>query len=72
MADDKTEDTKSPEEKAANAKKKELRRLKVDMKVIREKAKDLIADRKKLEERYNALAAEMGLPPQGKKGKKAE
>jgi hypothetical protein len=70
MADDTPADTKTPEDKAATAKKKELRRLKVDMKVVREKAKDLNADRKKLEERYNTLAAEMGLPLQGKKGKK--
>ena len=70
MADDKTGDTKSPEEKAAGAKKRELRRLKVDMKVIREKTKDLTAERKKLEERHNALAAELGLPLLGNRGKK--
>jgi hypothetical protein len=70
MSDETIASTKTPEEKAANAKKKELRRLKVDMKVAREKSKDLNADRKKLEERYNTLAVEMGLPPHEKKGKK--
>ena len=72
MADETTEHTKTPEEKAANAKKRELRRLKADIKVVRGKAKDLVVERKKLEESYNALATEMGLPPQAKKNKKAE
>ena len=71
MADEKTE-TKTPEQKAENAKKKELRRLKNDIKSIREKSKELGAERKKAEESYNALAAEMGLPPRGKKGEKDE
>jgi flagellar motility protein MotE (MotC chaperone) len=71
MADETTE-TKTPEQKAANAKKKELRRLKNDMKVIREKTKELAAERKKVEESYNTLATEMGLPTQVKKGKKGE
>jgi predicted nuclease with TOPRIM domain len=70
MADDTTVGTKTPEEKAANAKKKELRRLRGEIKIVREKAKDLAADRKKLEERHNELATELGLPPVGKKGKK--
>jgi hypothetical protein len=68
MADETTE-TKTPEQKAANAKKKELRRLKSDIKIIREKARELGTERKKLEENYNTLATEMGLPPQGKKDK---
>jgi hypothetical protein len=72
MADETTEKAKTPEEKAANAKKKELRRLKADIKVVRGKAKDLLVERKKLEEHYNTLAIEMGLPPQTKKNKKAE
>jgi hypothetical protein len=67
MADETTE-TKTPEQKAANAKKKELRRLKSDIKLIRDKTKDLGAERKKLEESYNTLATEMGLPTRGKKG----
>jgi uncharacterized protein (DUF3084 family) len=66
MADDTTE-PKTPEQKAANAKKKELRRLKNDIKVIRDKSKELSAERKKLQESYDALAAEIGLPPRGKK-----
>lgn len=69
MADEMTATTKTPEEKAANAKKKELRRLKVDIKVAREKAKDLASERKKLEERYNTLATELGLPVKEKKAK---
>jgi predicted nuclease with TOPRIM domain len=69
MADEQIETSKTPEEKAANAKKKELRRLKADIKVAREKAKDMNGERKKLEERYNTLAAEMGLPLKVKKGK---
>ena len=72
MAEDSTEHTKTPEEKAANAKKKELRRLKADIKVVRGKAKDLTVERKRLEESYNSLAAEMGLPPQVKRVKKPE
>jgi uncharacterized protein (DUF3084 family) len=71
MADEKTE-TKTPEQKAAGAKQKELRRLKNDIKVARNKAKELGEERKKLEESYNSLAAEMGLPPRGKKGKAGE
>jgi predicted nuclease with TOPRIM domain len=66
MADETTE-TKTPEQKAANVKKKELRRLKTEIKVIRERAKELTAERKKLEENYNTLATEMGLPAQTKK-----
>lgn len=70
MADEQIETTKTPEEKAANGKKRELRRIKADIKVAREKAKDLNGERKKLEERYNTLAGELGLPLQVKKGKK--
>ena len=62
MADDTTEHEKTPEEKAANAKKKELRRLKADIKIVRgTKRKTWVIERKKLEERYNTLAVEMGL-----------
>jgi flagellar motility protein MotE (MotC chaperone) len=71
MADE-TPVPKTPEQKAENAKKKELRRLKNDIKVARDKAKDLGEERKKLEASYNSLAAEMGLPPRGKKDKPAE
>jgi len=69
MADDTTEKTKTPEEKAANAKKRELRRLKADIKAVREKAKELTGERKKLEESHNTLAAELGLPALGQGGK---
>ena len=71
MADEKTA-TKTPDEKAANAKQKELRRIKSEMKVIREKSKQMNAERKKLEESYNKLATEMGLPPREKKDKTGE
>ncbi len=66
------DETKTPEQKAENAKKKELRRLKNDLKVIRGRSKELGDERKKLEDSYNSLAAEMGLPPRGKKNQTAE
>jgi hypothetical protein len=72
MSDETTAVTKTPEEKAANAKKKELRRLKNEMKILREKAKNLSAERKETEQNYNTLANEMGLPAHGKKDKTAE
>jgi hypothetical protein len=69
---DETTEAKTPEQKALNAKKKELRRLKNDIKVIRDKTKEMGVERKKLEENYNTLASEMGLPARGKKDKSSE
>jgi predicted nuclease with TOPRIM domain len=63
---------KSPEEKKMNQNKRELRKIRVDMKVVREKAKDLAAERKKLRERYSELAAEAGLPGLAAKRKAPE
>ena len=62
MTDENTPSAKSPEDKKAAQRKRELRKIRVDMKVVREKSKDLSAERKRLMERYNELAAEAGLP----------
>jgi hypothetical protein len=60
---------KTPEERKALKQKRELRRLRVEMKAAREKAKELQAERTKLVERYNELATEAGLPLLTNKGK---
>ncbi len=72
MTDENTTSTKSPEDKKAAQRKRELRKIRVDMKVVREKSKDLNAERKRLTERYNELAAEAGLPPHGKSAGKED
>jgi len=60
---------KTPEERKALKYKRELRRIRVEMKVAREKAKELAAERAKLVARYNEVATEAGEPLLNEKGK---
>ncbi len=60
---------KTPDEKLAQKKKKELRDLKSRIKQLREMAKSAIDERKNMESRVAALTAELGLPVKVKKPK---
>jgi hypothetical protein len=60
---------KSPEEKKIGQAKRKLRKIRLSLQMVREKAKGLTAERKQLQETYNAVAAEAGLPAFVAKGK---
>lgn len=68
---DATTKEKTPAEKQAQKKKKELRDLKSRIKQLRETARSAIDERRQMESRVETLTAELGLPPKVKKDKTA-
>jgi hypothetical protein len=67
MSDAEAKAEKTPEEKQAGKKRKELKEVKGRIRQLREAHRAGIAERKDLETRAAKLAAELGLPVKAKK-----
>ena len=60
-------DEKAPVDKAAQEKKREIRRLRDEIKFLRKQSQEIAAKRKELEAKYGEMAAQAGLPPRKKR-----
>ena len=70
MADEDTERApKTPEEKAVLETRRELRRIRDEMKFLRKQAQEIGVKRKELEAKYQAISTAAGLPPRKKRDK---
>jgi hypothetical protein len=68
MAEEETQSApKTPEEKAALEQKRELRKIRDEMKFLRKQAQEIGEKRKELEAQYQTLSAAAGLPPRKKR-----